>query len=95
MPAGLSSHYSLADASLLTGEHAEMLRYYSRVGLVETRHGLLENDLYFDENALHEIRRITHYRRHLGIGLRALPLICELRREGERLEIELRFLQCP
>ena len=95
VPAGAYAHFSLEDASHLTGVHAEMLRYYSRTGLIESCHGMLDTDLYFDENALHEIRRIEHYRQHLGVGRRALPLICELRREGERLQIELRFLQCP
>ena len=55
----------------------------------------MESEPTFDENALHEVRRIEHYRRHLGVGRRAVPLICELRREGERLQIELRFLGSP
>ena len=95
VPSGASAHFSIDDAAHLTGVHAEMLRYYSRTGLIESCHGMLDTDLYFDENALHEIRRIEHYRQHLGVGRRALPLICELRREGERLQIELRFLQSP
>ena len=95
VPSGASARFSLDDAAHLTGVHAEMLRYYSRVGLINSRRGFLETDLFFDENALHEVRRIEHYRQHLGIGLRALPLICELRRAGERLQIELRFLSIP
>jgi hypothetical protein len=62
-----------------------MLRYYSRASLIKTRHEILDTDRLFDENALHEIRHTAHDRRHLGIGRRALPLICELRRAGERL----------
>ena len=95
VPADAYAHFSLEDASHLTGVHAEMLRYYSRAGLIDSRRGFLETDLFFDENALHEIRRIEHYRQSLGIGLRALPLICELRRASERLQIELRFLSAP
>ena len=95
VPSGASAHFSIEDAAHLTGVHAELLRYYSRVGLIDSRQGYLETDLYFDADALHEIRRIEHYRQHLGIGLRALPLICELRRAGERLQIELRFLSYP
>jgi len=95
VPSGTSAQFSLDEAVHLTGVHAEMLRYYSRVGLIEARRGFLETDLFFNANALHEIRRIEHYRQHLGVGLRALPLICELRRAGERLQIELRFLSCP
>ena len=95
VPSGASAHFSIDDAAHLTGVHAELLRYYSRVGLINSRQGFLETDLFFDADALHEIRRIEHYRQHLGIGLRALPLICELRRAGERLQIELRFLSVP
>jgi len=95
VPSGASAHFSIDDAAHLTGVHAEMLRYYSRVGLINSQHGFLETDLFFDEDALHEIRRIEHYRQHLGVGLRALPLVCELRRASERLQIELRFLSAP
>jgi len=95
IPSGSSADFSIEDAAHLTGVHAEMLRYYSRVGLINSRRGFLETDLFFDADAIHEIRRIEHYRQHLGIGIRALPLICELRRAGERLQIELRFLSCP
>jgi DNA-binding transcriptional MerR regulator len=95
LPSGASAFFSLEDAARLTGVHPEMLRYYTRVGLVESHSGKLENELCFDESALNEIRRIEHYRRHLGVGRRALPLICELHRTSERLKIELRFLRSP
>jgi hypothetical protein len=95
LPSGAAAQFSLDDAAHLTGVHVEMLRYYSRVGLIDSRRGFLETDLFFDKDALHEISRIEHYRQHLGIGLRALPLICELRRASERLQIELRFLSYP
>jgi hypothetical protein len=95
VPSGASPHFSIEDASHLTGVHAELLRYYSRVGLIESHRGFLETDLFFDEDALRDIKRIDHYRQHLGIGLRALPLICELRRASDRLQIELRFLNAP
>ena len=87
--------FSLEAAADLTGVHPEMLRYYCRVGLLDARHDGLNGQPSFDENALAEVRRIEHYRRHLGISRRALPLICELRREGERLQIDLQFLGEP
>jgi hypothetical protein len=94
IPSSTSALYSIDEAAQLTGVHAELLRYFSRTGLINSHQGYLRTDLFFDEDALHEIRRIEHYRQTLGIGLRALPLICELRRAGERLQIELRFLSC-
>jgi DNA-binding transcriptional MerR regulator len=87
--------FPLEAAARLTGLHPEMLRYYCRAGLIEALRGVEETELFFDEKALQEIRRIEHYRRHLGVGRRALPLICELRRAGERQQIELHFLREP
>jgi hypothetical protein len=95
VPSGAPALFSLADAAHLTGVHPEMLRYYNRAGLLDARQGALETELFFDGDALHEIRRIEHYRRHLGVGRRALPLVCELWHEGERRQIELRFLHVP
>lgn len=95
VPAGASNLYSLAAAARLTGVHEEMLRYYCRLGLIDARGNELESEPIFDEDALHEVRRIEHYRRHLGVSRRALPLVCELRRAGERQNIEFQFLRCP
>lgn len=86
---------SLDEAACITGVHQEMLRYYCRLGLIDGLHGLTEAELFFDEDALREIHHIGHYRRHLGVGRRGLPLICELRRQGELLQIDLPFLRSP
>jgi len=87
--------FTLDEAASLTGVHKEMLRYYCGMGLIDGLSGKMGPGLLFDANALRNIRHIQHYRRHLGVGRRALPLICNLRRQGERLEIELPFLRCP
>ena len=95
LPSNASVLFSLADTADLTGVHPDMLRYYWRSGLIQVRPGEPDSELFFDEDALHEIRRIEHYRRHLGIGRRALPLICQLQRKAARQQIELHFLGCP
>ena len=87
--------FSLDTVAGLTGVHPEMLRYYWRAGLIDALHSLSEIELFFEESALHEIRRIEHYRHHLAVSRRALPLICELRREAERQHIEIQFLRYP
>jgi len=87
--------FSLEAATSLTGVHPEMLRYYWRAGLIDAFHSISESELVFEESALHEIRRIEHYRRHLAVSLRALPLICELRRNAERQHIQIQFLRYP
>ena len=95
VPADAPVLFSLEDAAYLTGVHPEMLRYYSRVGLIETPRGVFGPDLIFDESGLQAIRRIEHYRRNLGVGRVALPLVCEMQREGERRQIEIHFLRYP
>ena len=87
--------FSLETTARLTGVHPELLRYYCQAGLIDHFHGMAEAELFFEESALQEVRHIEHYRRHLGVGRRALTLVCELRREGERLQIELPFLRSP
>jgi DNA-binding transcriptional MerR regulator len=87
--------YSFSDIARLTGVHPEMVGYYFRRGLLDEFREESAGWPAFGEGALHEVRRIEHYRRSLGVGRRALPLICNLRRDGERLSIELRFLGEP
>ena len=92
VPAVAPARFSLAVAAELTGVHPELLRYYCRLGVIEACRNGPGGELTFDENVLHDVRRLEHYRRHLGVCRRALPLLCALRREGERQHIELSFL---
>ena len=95
VPADAPALFSLDAAADLTGVHPEMLRYYCRLGLLGEDRATRANAPTFDEEALREVRRIEHYRRHLAVSRRALPLICELRREAERQDIEIHFLRDP
>jgi hypothetical protein len=92
LPPGPPPRHALADAARLTGVHLEMLRYYCRLGLLDTRQHAVTGEPTFDNAALEEICRIEHFRRYLGVHRRALPLICQLRRECERMQIKLAFL---
>lgn len=87
--------HSLATVARLTGVHPELLRYYCRHGLIAADDDADGHGPWFDADALQQVRRIEHYRRHLGVGRRALPLLCDLQREAERQQIELRFLSLP
>ena len=92
---GGDARYSLESAASLAGIHPDRVLYYVRAGLIEPSATTLWGEPFFDVDALNQLRRIQHYRRHLGAGFRALPLICELQREGERQEVALRFLELP
>jgi DNA-binding transcriptional MerR regulator len=85
--------YSLEAAARIAGVHPEMLRHYCRLGLFGEALAQPENELIFDDNALYELRRFEHYRRHHGVNRKTLRLICGLWQEIERLENELRFLR--
>jgi hypothetical protein len=47
----------------------------------------------FDDNALFELRRIEHYRLYHGVSRQTLRHLCDLWREVERLQAEVRFLR--
>jgi hypothetical protein len=95
LPADAPALFPLRIAADLTGVHPEMLRYYCRLGLLGPDRNEGEREPTFDEEALQEVKRIEHYRRHLAISRQALPLVCELRREAERQQIEIHFLRGP
>jgi DNA-binding transcriptional MerR regulator len=85
--------YSLETAARLAGIHPEMLRYYCQLGLFGEARSRPEAELIFDDDALYELRRFEHYRRHHGVSRKTLRLLCGLWREVERLQTELRFLR--
>ena len=91
LPPGTPAVYSLGTAAHLTGVHPEMLQYYCQLGLLGPRAAASADSPTFDDSALFEIRRIEHCRQNLGVNLQALPLLCDLWREVERLQGELRF----
>ena len=87
--------YSLEAAARLADVHPEMLRYYCRLGLFGEARARAGAELIFDDDALYELRRFEHYRRHHGLNRKTLRLICGLWREVERLQAELRFRRGP
>lgn len=91
VPAGAATLYSLEAAAHLTGVQPGMLRHYCALGLLGEARAGSEREPTFDNNALYEIRRIEHCRQQHGVNLRSLPLLCDLWREVERLQTELRF----
>lgn len=85
--------YSLETAAALADVHPEMLRYYCQLGLFGDERAQPDSQLFFDDDALYELRRFEHYRRHHGVNRKTLRLLCGLWREVECLQRELRFLR--
>ncbi len=87
--------YSLAEAARLAGISEELLRDYCALGLFGPQRAGARKKPTFDDDALYELRRFEHYRRHHGLNRRMLHLLWELWREVDRLRAELRFRRGP
>ena len=85
--------YSLEAAADLVDIHPEMLRYYCQLGILGEVFARPGTELIFDDDAIYELRRFEHYRRHHGVNRRTLRLLCDLWRDVERLRSEVRFLR--
>ncbi len=87
--------YTLEQVALATGLHPDLVRHYCQIGLLGAAYTTAEAGPEFDDDALYWLRRIERVRRQHGLDRAALPLICQLWREIERLETEVRFLRGP
>jgi DNA-binding transcriptional MerR regulator len=85
--------YSLEELARLADVHPDLLRYYCRRGIFGEARTRSDTEPVFDDDALYELRRIEHYRRHYGVTRQALPILCSLWRDVARLQAEVRFLR--
>jgi DNA-binding transcriptional MerR regulator len=91
VPSSAPRLYSLETAAHLTGVPPAMLRRYCRLGLLRLDPHLLNP--VFNAKALEEIRQIERWRRQQGVNLQALPALCQLAHDVERLQAEVRALR--
>jgi DNA-binding transcriptional MerR regulator len=66
---------------------------YYKQGLVVPAEKSPESGWYFDDRAIHVVRRIEYLRRACGMNLRGIKLMMDLMKEVERLREEVRFFQ--
>ena len=86
--------YSLDRAAELAGVDTDLIRSYCELGLLAQVHSEgPDAEARLAEDALYEVRRIEHFRRGHGVNLQALPLLCALVHEVERLRREVRHLR--
>lgn len=95
VPAEPAATYSLEDAARLAGVNPELLRYYHRHGMFGGSHARSTTEPTFDNSGIYELRRAEAWRRRYGVNRRAVPLICQLQGQIERLQAELRFVRRP
>lgn len=64
---------------------------YYKHGLVAPASESPDGGWYFDDQAIHVVRRIQHLRTECGVNLEGIKLIMSLTKEVERLREEVRF----
>ncbi len=85
--------YDLATAARLAEVHPERIRHYCRLGLLSDSPDPERGELYLDDHAVYEVRRIEYLRREEGVNLRGIRIILDLLRRTERLRDALHFQQ--
>ena len=66
---------------------------YYKHGLVVPAEKSPDRGWYFDDQAVHVVRRIEYLRRVYGMNLRGIKLMMNLMKEVERLREEVRFFR--
>jgi len=66
---------------------------YYKHGLVVPAENSPDSGWYFDDRAIHVVRRIEYLRRACGMNLTGIKLMMNLMKEVERLREEVRFFQ--
>ena len=66
---------------------------YYKHGLVSPAKKSPDSGRYFDDRAIHVVRRIEYLRRACGLNLTGIKLMMNLMKEVERLREEVRFFQ--
>lgn len=84
--------YLIGVAAEMVGVHAQTLRHYERVGLIEPKRSD-GNIRLFSRRDVERLRAITWLTGDLGINLSGVEIILELRRQVEDLEREVDALR--
>lgn len=85
--------YSIEIAAEITNTPRHLIAVYCRHGLVSTSGPPEDAGWLFDDEAIHELRRLEFLRSQYGLNLTALRAMAGLLRDVEHLRGELRFLR--
>jgi DNA-binding transcriptional MerR regulator len=85
--------YTIEAISNLAQVPRRLLVLYYKHGLVVPTAESLGSGWYFDDQAIHVVKRIEYLRTECGVNLEGIKLIMGLMKEVERLREELRFFQ--
>jgi len=85
--------YTLETVERITHISKERIVFYYRHGLVSPIEVPEKTDLFFDDEAIHQLRRIAFLLSEYGINDEGLRAVSSLISEVERLRAEVRFLR--
>src|SRR6201981_573678 len=79
---------------------ADLVQWQRRLIVLYSKHGLVvpaekspDSGWYFDDRAIHVVRRIEYLRRACGMNMTGIKLIINPMKEVKRLREEVRFFQ--
>ena|SRR5260370_10358881 len=92
-PVEHSTHatYTIEAVANLAQVPRRLIVLYYKHGLVVPSSDLPDRGWYFDDQAIHILRRIEYLRTTCGMNLAGIKLILNLMKEVERLREEVRF----
>jgi len=83
--------YTIEAIADLSQVPRRLIVLYCKHGLVVPASKAPESGWYFDDRAIHAVRRIENLRSACGMNLRGIKLLVNLMEEVERLREEVRF----
>ncbi len=90
VPDSTRTVYSIEMVEQITHLSRERILLYFQHGLVEP---VAKDEPAFDEQAIHQLRRLDHLRSEYEMNQEGLRMVANLLREVERLREEVRFLR--
>lgn len=89
----MSAVYTIEAIADLAQVPRRLIVLYYKHGLVVPAEKSPDSGWYFDDRAIHVLRRIEYLRRACGMNLTGVKLMMNLMKEVERLREEVRFFQ--
>jgi len=85
--------YTLETVEKITHISRDNIVLYYQYGLISSVKAPEKTDLFFDEEAIHQLRRIAFLLSEYGLNHDGVRMVASLLSEVERLRAEVRFLR--
>ncbi len=85
--------YTIETVAQITRISPDRIVFYYEHGLVSIQRAPDRDDLLFDDEAIHQLRRVAYLASEFGFDHRGLKMVTSLLQQLERLREEVRFLR--